>query len=103
MPLAQTFAAFVTGPASREVPSLALDRARMSLASTVASAAAGVAIPSTRVVRELELEAGGAPQATVWFDGSRLPARSAARCNALASDAAASDDSDMRSIAHIGT
>jgi 2-methylcitrate dehydratase PrpD len=103
MSLAQDLAAFVTGPASRDLPPLALDRARMSLASTVASAAAGVAIPSARIVREMEIEAGGAAQSTVWFDGAMLPARSAARCNALASDAAASDDSDMRSIAHIGT
>lgn len=75
----------------------------MSLASTVASAAMGFAIPSARVIRELELRAGGAPRATVWFDGTLLPPGGAARANAVASDAAASDDSDMRSIAHIGT
>src|SRR5688572_22404067 len=103
MSLAEHFAAFVTGPLSRDLPPLALERARMSLASTVASAAAGVAIPSARIVRELEIEWGGAAQATAWFDGAQLPTRSAARCNAVASDAAASDDSDMRSIAHIGT
>ena len=103
MTLAATLAAFVTGPAGRELPALALERARMSLASTVASAAMGVAIPSTRIVRALETEAGGAAEASVWFDRVRLPARSAARVNATASDAAASDDSDLRSIAHIGT
>lgn len=75
----------------------------MSLASTVASAAMGFAIPSARIVRELELRAGGAPDSTVWFDGTKLPFRAAARVNAVASDAAASDDSDLRSIAHIGT
>ena len=35
--------------------------------------------------------------------GTKLPPGGAARVNAVASDAAASDDSDMRSIAHIGT
>lgn len=75
----------------------------MSLASTIASAAAGVNIPSARIVRDLEMEAGGVAEATVWFSDAKLPARSAARANAVASDAAASDDSDMRSIAHIGT
>jgi 2-methylcitrate dehydratase PrpD len=40
----------------------------------------------------------------VWFDGDRrLPVAGAARVNAVMSDAAASDDSDLRSIAHIGT
>ena len=75
----------------------------MSLASTVASAAMGFTIPSARIIRELDLRAGGAPYSTVWFDGTKLPPGAAARVNAVASDAAASDDSDMRSIAHIGT
>jgi len=75
----------------------------MSLASTVASAAMGFNIPSARIVRELELRAGGTPSAAVWFEGTKLAPAAAARVNAVASDAAASDDSDMRSIAHIGT
>ena len=75
----------------------------MSLASTVASAAMGFKIPSARIVRELDLRAGGVPASTVWFEGTRLPPGAAARVNAVASDAAASDDSDLRSIAHIGT
>ena len=75
----------------------------MSLASTVASAAMGFKIPSARIIRELDLRAGGVPASTVWFDGTRLPPGAAARVNAVASDAAASDDSDLRSIAHIGT
>ena len=49
-------------------------------------------------------ERGGTPEASVWFDaGPRLPAAEAARINAVMSDAAASDDSDLRNIAHIGT
>ncbi len=75
----------------------------MSPASTIASAAMGFNIPSARVIRELDLRAGGAPDSTAWFAGTRLPPGAAARVNAVASDAAASDDSDMRSIAHIGT
>lgn len=63
----------------------------------------GFDIPSARTIRQLELEDGGAPQASVWFGGSRLPLSRAARVNAIASDAAAFDDSDLRSIAHIGT
>ena len=40
----------------------------------------------------------------MWFDGEgALPVAEAARVNAVMSDAAACDDSDLRSIAHIGT
>jgi 2-methylcitrate dehydratase PrpD len=101
--LAETLAAFVVRAARGELPPMALERAKMSLASTISSAAAGVSIPSTRIIREMEMETGGAPEAAVWFSSARLPAHSAARVNAVASDAAASDDSDLRSIAHIGT
>jgi 2-methylcitrate dehydratase PrpD len=101
--IAQSLAAFATGVSSDDIPELALERAKMSLASTIASAAMGHNIDSARIVRELELEDGGSGQATVWFSGSRLPLSRAVRVNAVASDAAASDDSDLRSIAHIGT
>jgi len=103
MILTQHFAEFLTGPASSNLPQVAIERAQMSLASTIASAGAGYAIPSTKIIRQLETMSGGTGAATVWFDSAKLPVASAARCNATASDAAASDDSDMRSIAHIGT
>ncbi len=101
--LAVRLAEFATAVSPGDIPDVAFERAKMSLASTVASAAMGFAIPSARIIRELDLRAGGAPDSTVWFDGTRLPPAAAARVNAVASDAAASDDSDMRSIAHIGT
>ncbi len=54
--------------------------------------------------RELALARGGAPQASVWFSQEKkLDVAGAAQVNAVASDAAACDDSDLRSIAHIGT
>jgi 2-methylcitrate dehydratase PrpD len=101
--LAVRLADFAATTSSNDISSVAFERAKMSLASTVASAAMGFRIPSARIVRELELRAGGTPQAAVWFDGTMLPLGAAARANAVASDAAASDDSDLRSIAHIGT
>src|SRR5262245_13708663 len=75
----------------------------MAIASTIASAAMGADIVSSRIIRELARERAGIPEATVWFDGDALPVAEAARVNAVMSDAAASDDSDLRSIAHIGT
>jgi 2-methylcitrate dehydratase PrpD len=101
--IAARLAEFATSVAPEAIPRIALERAKMSLASTVASAAMGFRIPSARIIRELDLRAAGAAVSSVWFDGTRLPPAAAARVNAVASDAAASDDSDMRSIAHIGT
>ena len=103
MTLAGELAEFVTNMRGTALPPVTLERARMSVASTIASAAAGIDIESAAIVRSLEEARGGTPEATLWFFGSRLPVGDAARVNALASDAAASDDSDLRSIAHIGT
>ena len=104
MSIARDLARLVTSTKIDDLPPLALERARMVVASTIASAAMGSDIISSKVIRELAKERGGAPEATIWFDrGSRLPAADVARVNAVMSDAAASDDSDLRSIAHIGT
>src|SRR3989441_12189642 len=104
MSIAGELARFVTGTSVDDLPPLALERARMAIASTIASAAMGSDIVSSRIIRELAKERGGAAEATVWFDGGRkLPVAETARVNAVMSDAAASDDSDLRSIAHIGT
>src|SRR5262249_26993029 len=101
--LALQLACFAAETPVEEIDPLALERARMCLASTVASAAMGYRIESARIIRELELEEGGQPMATVWFADRKLPLTGTVRVNAVASDAAASDDSDLRSIAHIGT
>lgn len=103
MTLAQTLGAFAAEFPTTDLPALAFERAKMSLASTLSSAAMGVSIESARIIRELECSWVSQGSSSVWFSPARLPADRAARVNALASDAAASDDSDMRSIAHIGT
>jgi 2-methylcitrate dehydratase PrpD len=102
-PLALQLAQFATETKASSLPAEALERAKMSLASTVASTAMGQDIKSARIIRDLDLANGGTPDATLWFVGTKLPTVAAARINAVASDAAASDDSDLRSIAHIGT
>lgn len=101
--LALRLAGFATETKPSTIPSVALERAKMSLASTVASTAMGQNIASARIIRDLDLANGGTPDATIWFVGKKLPVAAAASVNAVASDAAASDDSDLRSIAHIGT
>ena len=86
-----------------DVPPAAVRHATMILASTLASAASGTRLESARIVRDLAVEQGGAAQASVWFDPARLSLAQAVRVNAMWSDAAASDDSDLRNVAHTGT
>ena len=87
----------------RDLPPKAVEYAKVIIASTLASAAPGASIESARIIRDLAKEHGGKPEATVWFDGIKLPVNDAAHVNAVLSDAFASDDSDMRNTAHIGT
>jgi 2-methylcitrate dehydratase PrpD len=106
MPAAGTalaFARFLNATAYADLPRLAIEHAKMILASTLSSAALGITMDSARIQRDLALNQGGKTESTIWFDGTRVPAVLAARVNAAASDAAASDDSDLRNIAHFGT
>ena len=104
MSTARELAEFLTRIAIDDLPARTLEHAAMLIASTIASAAAGREIRSAAIIRDLAHERGGAPQASVWFDaGARLPVAGAAQVNAVMSDAAASDDSDLRNIVHCGT
>ena len=103
MSLALTLAQFLNRTRYEDLPPTAIEHAKMIIASTLASAAPGSIISSAMIMRDLAKEHGGRPDSTVWFDGARLPVNEIARVNAMLSDAAASDDSDMRNIAHIGT
>jgi 2-methylcitrate dehydratase PrpD len=101
--LALALAQFLNRTKYSDLPPLAIEHAKMILASTFASAAPGALIGSARIVRDLAKAQGGKEEATIWFDGAKLPINEAARVNAMLSDAAASDDSDLRNVAHIGT
>lgn len=103
MTIASDLARFAVEQQSEQIPELAIERAEMIIASTLSSVAVGINIQSARIIREIEIENAGVSDSTVWFDTVRLPIAYAAKVNAVASDAAAADDSDMRSIAHIGT
>src|SRR5262249_47032265 len=86
------------------LPSKAIEYAEMLISSTIASASLGSTLESSRIIRALEVDRGGKPEATLWFGkAERLPVAAAARVNAVMSDAAASDDSDLRNIVHAGT
>jgi 2-methylcitrate dehydratase PrpD len=104
MTVARDLADFLVGTATSDLPPQAMRHAAMIVASTIASAAYGTQIQSARIIRDLTREQGGRPDASLWFDaGARLPVAEVARANAMLSDAAASDDSDLRNIVHAGT
>lgn len=103
VPLALRLARLLNRPGFTGLPPAAIKHAKMILASTLASAAPGTKIGSARIIRDLAKEEGGKPEASLWFDGAKLPLTAAARVNAMLSDAAASDDSDLRNVAHTGT
>jgi 2-methylcitrate dehydratase PrpD len=104
MTVARQLAEFLVETPTADLPAQAMQHATMIIASTIASAAYGTGIQSARIIRDLVREQGGRPDATLWFDsGAKLPAAEVARANAMLSDAAASDDSDLRNIVHAGT
>jgi 2-methylcitrate dehydratase PrpD len=104
MTVARQLAEFLVETPTADLPAQAMQHATMIIASTIASAAYGTGIQSARIIRDLVREQGGRPDATLWFDrGAKLPVAEVARANAMLSDAAASDDSDLRNIVHAGT
>jgi 2-methylcitrate dehydratase PrpD len=104
MSVAADLAAFVTRIGAADLPAQAVEHAKMLIASTLASAALGAGIASSVIIRDLARECAGRADASVWFDpGPKLPVAEVAQVNAVMSDAAASDDSDLRNIVHAGT
>lgn len=104
MSTARDLARFLTAVRAADLPAQALDRAAMLIASTLASTAMGSGLESSKIVKDMALSLGGSARASVWFaDSAKLPVVYAAQVNAVMSDAAASDDSDLRTIVHCGT
>jgi 2-methylcitrate dehydratase PrpD len=104
MSAARDLANFLTGVTATDLPPQTLDHAAMLVASTIASAAMGSGLESAGIVKDMAQSLGGSARASVWFDGgAMLPVVAAAQVNAVMSDAAASDDSDLRTIVHCGT
>src|SRR3989441_5725655 len=104
MTIARSLAEFLTQVSYANLPPQTVEHAAMLIASTLASAALGSGLTSSTIMRALAREHGGTPDASIWFDpGPKLPVAEAARVNAVMSDAAASDDSDLRNIVHAGT
>jgi len=104
MTVAAELAEFLARMDAADLPAQAIEHAAMLIASTLASAALGKGLESSVIIRDLAREHAGRADASVWFDpGPKLPVAEAAQVNAVMSDAAASDDSDLRNIVHAGT
>jgi 2-methylcitrate dehydratase PrpD len=100
--VAQQLARFVTRAAKEDLPSRHLELAKMVVASTLASAARGYRIGCVEAFRRLALESGGTPDATLWFNGTKVPAAAAAGVNNASSDAPGMDDTCLLLIGHFG-
>nr|WP_315592799.1 MmgE/PrpD family protein [uncultured Cupriavidus sp.] len=102
--LSLRYGEFIAATQYERIPAEAVEYGKMLIASTLASAALGSTLESSKIIRTLEVARGGNPESTAWFGSwEPIPAVAAARINALMSDAAASDDSDLRNIVHSGT
>jgi 2-methylcitrate dehydratase PrpD len=102
MTVARTLARFVTTASAGNFPARHLELAKMVVASTLASAARGYRIGCVQAFRSLAVESGGTPDATLWFNGTRVPAAVAAGVNNASSDAPGMDDTCLLLIGHFG-
>jgi 2-methylcitrate dehydratase PrpD len=100
--LAHELARFVTTAVRAELPARHLELAKMVVASTLASSARGQRIGCVEAFRRLALESGGRADATIWFNGTKVPAPAAAAVNNASSDAPGMDDTCLLLIGHFG-
>ena len=100
--VAQQLARFVTKASKGNLASRHLELAKMVVASTLASAARGYRIGCVEAFRKLARESGGTPNATLWFNGTKVPAAAAAGVNNASSDAPGMDDTCLLLIGHFG-
>jgi 2-methylcitrate dehydratase PrpD len=82
------------------LPPRALQMARFSLFDWMVCARAGVDEPVARIVRDLVLDEGGRPQATLAGTGEKVPPRAAALSNGTTSHALDYDDTHFAHVGH---
>ncbi len=82
------------------LPARALQMARFSLFDWMVCARAGAGEPVARIVRDMVLDEGGRPQATLVGTGEKVPPRAAALANGTTSHALDYDDTHFAHIGH---
>ncbi len=82
------------------LPARALQMARFSLFDWMVCARAGAEEPVARIVRDMVLDEGGRPQATLAGTGGKVPPRAAALANGTTSHALDYDDTHFAHIGH---
>ena len=68
MSAARELANFLTGVTPSDLPAQAMDHAAVLIASTLASAAMGSTLESSRIVKDMAVSLGGSARASIWFD-----------------------------------
>lgn len=80
------------------IPESARHAAKRLILDTVGGGVAGAAFASSKIVRDVRVAAGGAPQATVLVTGDKLSVQSAANVNAHAANALDIDEGMYNSM-----
>jgi 2-methylcitrate dehydratase PrpD len=98
--LTEAIARFAVDTPGHALPESARHMARLSLLDWIAVAVAGSNEPVSKIVRQMALDEGGAPDASIVGENTRLPARAAAMVNGTASHALDYDDTNFVYIGH---
>lgn len=98
--LTEAIVAFVVDTPGHALPESARKMARLSLLDWIAVTVAGSDEPVSRIVRQMALNDGGTPDATIVGYKTRLPARAAAMVNGTTSHALDYDDTNFVYVGH---
>jgi len=102
MTAAERLAHFVAGLDIVSIPQAARDYAKLCLLDTLGIALAGHHEASTRAARSVAQQQGGAPQATLFVEGAKVPATQAALVNGTAAFSHNFTDTTLSCIIHAG-
>lgn len=100
MSITLQIADFVTKTNPGDIPPDTAHMLRLSLLDWMAVGIAGAEEPVARITRDMVLDEAGAPQASLFGTGTRLPARAAALSNGTTSHALDYDDTHFAHIGH---
>ena len=99
---AAAFADFSSRLRIENMPAEAIAAAKTNLFDTLACATAGVSASGVRELRQIVLDWGGKPEASIWCSGERVPAHHAAWVNGMMANARDYDDTHDAAVLHAG-